>query len=251
VRRQLSWIMEGRTLGEGAAPRLLSVAHVKRFALVGLLVCLCAGGVAWLRPDDRPGVLAPDEPLQQMLGADAPSFSREGWQIHALATYDITARVLHKKRYYVGPTADLVPYDFAVGWGPMSDSAVLRHLTISQGNRFFFWEYQEPPPIPQDQIICHAANMHLIPSSGAVRRALWWASAGDVVRLTGYLVEASYPGWNLWRSSLSRTDTGNGSCELMWVESCEVLPPGAGAAPQQGSGSQKTAATNSQTVIFF
>jgi len=204
---------------------------VKRFALLVLAVCLCAGGVSWLRPDDQPGVRAPGEPLQQMLGADAPAFSRAGWQIHALATYDITARVLHKKRYYVGPDGDLAPYDFAVGWGPMSDSAILRKLTISQGNRFFFWEYPGAPPIPEDQIICHAANMHLIPSSGAVQRALWWASAGNVVRLTGYLVEATYPGWNPWRSSLFRTDTGNGSCELMWVVSCEVLPPEAHAVP--------------------
>ena len=159
-----------------------------------------------------------------MLGPDAPGFSRAGWQIRALATYDITARLLHKKRYYGGDAAQLVPYDFAVGWGPMSDDAVLRRLSISQGNRFFFWEYQEVPPIPEKQIICHAANMHLIPSSAAVRRALWWASAGDVIRLTGYLVEAREPGSNPWCSSLSRTDTGNGSCELMWVESCEILP---------------------------
>jgi len=214
---------------------MLSVACVKRFVLFLLLVCLCAGAVGWLRPRDRPGIRAPGEPAQEMIGSDAPNFSRAGWEIHALATYDITARVLHKKRYYVGPDGDLVPYDFAVGWGPMSDSAVLRQLSISQGNRFFFWEYRGAPPIPEEQIICHAANMHLIPSSGAVRRALWWVSAGDVVRLTGYLVEATYPGNSPWRSSLSRTDTGNGACELMWVESCEVLPPGAGAtAPRQG-----------------
>ena len=150
--------------------------------------------------------------------------------MRALATYDITALLLHKKRYYGGPSGELAPYDFAVGWGPMSDSAVLRHLTISQGNRFFFWEYKQQPPIPDDQINCHAANMHLIPSSGAVERAMWWASVGHVIRMTGYLVEARYPGWNPWRSSLSRTDTGNGACELMWVESCEVLPQ----APQAG-----------------
>jgi hypothetical protein len=165
-----------------------------------------------------------------MLGADAPTFSKSGWQIRALATYDITARVLHKKRYYVPPTADIVPYDFAVGWGPMSDNAVLERIHISQSNRFFFWECGGAPPIPEDQIICHSANMHLIPASEAVRRALWWASAGDIVRLTGYLVEATQANWSPWRSSLSRTDTGNGACELMWVESCEFLPAGGGAA---------------------
>lgn len=201
---------------------------MKRIALVILALGLCAAGVAWLKPDDRPGVRAPDDPIQVMLGSDAPGFSRKGWQIHALATYDITARILHKKRYWADPSADLVPFDFAVGWGPMSDRTVLRQLSISQGNRFYFWEYSDRPPIPEDQIICHSANMHLIPASGAVWRALWWASRDDVIHLTGYLVEATYPHWSPWRSSLSRTDTGNGSCELMWVESCEFLPKPAG-----------------------
>lgn len=178
-----------------------------------------------MRPAERTGVLAPEEPVQQMLDdASAPDFSRDGWQVHALATYDTTARVLHRKRYYATADADFAPFDFAVGWGPMSDSSVFSHLDISQGNRFYFWEYQGSPPIPEDQIICHSANMHLVPSSAAVWRALWWVSKGDVVHLTGYLIQASRPNWNPWRSSLSRTDTGNGACELMWVESCEILP---------------------------
>ena len=197
---------------------------MKRIAFALLAAGLCVAGVAWLRPDERPGVRAPDDPVQHLLGSDAPDFSRAGWKIHALATYDITARVLRKKRYWADSISDLVPYDFAVGWGPMSDGTVLRQVSISQGNRFYFWEYPESPPIPEAQIICHSANMHLIPSSGAIRRALWWASKGDVLHLTGYLVEATCPGSNNWHSSLSRTDTGNGACELMWVESCEFLP---------------------------
>jgi hypothetical protein len=186
---------------------------------------MCLWAVAWVRPSDPGGVLAPQEPVQVMLGADAPTFSRAGWKIQALATYDITARLLHKKRYYAPPAAALVPYDFAVGWGPMSDNAIISQLDISQSNRFFFWEYHEGSPIPEDQIICHAANMHLIPSSDAVERSLWWAGKGDIIHLTGYLVEATTEGMTPWRSSLSRTDTGNGACELMWVESCEFLPP--------------------------
>jgi hypothetical protein len=193
---------------------------VKRLTIVALAVLLCGAGVAWLRPDD---------PVQVMIDSNAPSFSRAGWTIHALATYDISARVLHKKRYYYGEAADLAPYDFAVGWGPMSDSTVLRLLKISQGNRFYFYEYPNAPPIPQDQIICHSANMHLVPATAAVHRALWWASPGNVIRMTGYLIEARRPNWSVWRSSLSRTDTGNGACELMWVESCVFLPGKSGA----------------------
>lgn len=46
---------------------------------------------------------------------------------------------------------------------------------------------------------------------------------GHIVRFHGYLIEARRDdGWH-WRSSLTRNDTGNGACELIWVEDLEVL----------------------------
>jgi hypothetical protein len=40
---------------------------------------------------------------------------------------------------------------------------------------------------------------------------------GDVIQLQGFLVRAeAADGWR-WRSSFSRTDTGSGSCEVIWV----------------------------------
>jgi hypothetical protein len=43
-----------------------------------------------------------------------------------------------------------------------------------------------------------------------------------LIHLSGDLVEASGPGINSWKSSLSRTDTGNGACELMWVKEMSI-----------------------------
>jgi hypothetical protein len=43
-----------------------------------------------------------------------------------------------------------------------------------------------------------------------------------VVALTGYLVEVRGPDGFRWRSSLTREDTGNGACELVWVEKLDV-----------------------------
>ena len=48
------------------------------------------------------------------------------------------------------------------------------------------------------------------------------AAAQQVITLHGYLVEVrANDGWH-WRSSLTRNDTGNGACELVWVESVEI-----------------------------
>jgi len=169
-----------------------------------------------------PGVLVKNDPVQVMIDDPMEPFKKAGFSLKPLARYTIDARIVHTKHYFSGYVAPLVPYDVAVGWGPMSDQKVLDQLDISQGNRFYFWAFEGSPPLTNPQIICHSANMHLIPSTSAVRRTIAWLRPGDIVRMRGYLVEAtdpSHPEMPPWRSSLSRTDTGNGACELMWVES--------------------------------
>jgi hypothetical protein len=41
---------------------------------------------------------------------------------------------------------------------------------------------------------------------------------GEIVHMEGYLVRVDGPDGFQWASSLSRSDTGNGACELFWVE---------------------------------
>jgi hypothetical protein len=64
--------------------------------------------------------------------------------------------------------------------------------------------------------------MHMIPASEGVRNRLLSVRPGQVVDLRGMLVRADgQDGWH-WISSLSRTDTGDGSCEVVWVDSIRV-----------------------------
>jgi hypothetical protein len=173
-----------------------------------------------------PGVLVKDDPVQVMLDKPMDLISKGDFILRPLARYTISARVLHTKHYWSGDIAAIAPYDVAVGWGAMSDQSVLDRLGISQSNRFYFYEWQNAPPIPKEEITAHSANMHLIPSSASIRNRIAWLRKGELIRLTGFLVEATNPklaGMPPWRSSLSRTDSGNGACEIMWVESIEKL----------------------------
>jgi hypothetical protein len=198
---------------------------MKKILFLILLAALVWGYGYYLGPKTYPpGILVKSDPVQVMIDSPMDPIKKGDFVLKPLARYTISARILHTKRYWSGEIAGLAPYDIAVGWGPMSDQGVIDKLSISQGNRFYFWEYQNPPPIPQDQIICHSANMHLIPSSFRVRHTIAWLRPGDLVRMKGLLIEATNPKWEgrkPWRSSLSRTDTGNGSCEIMWVESID------------------------------
>jgi hypothetical protein len=121
------------------------------------------------RPITHPaGVLIASEPQQNAI-SDTPGLIEHGqYHLKPLARFSIEARILHRKSYAYDRQAKLVPLDLAVGWGPMSDQAVLDRITISQSMRFYWYEYQLPPPIPKEQIISHSTNLHVIPATKAV-----------------------------------------------------------------------------------
>jgi len=197
----------------------------RRGLLLGIGIALCAYGAwnAWsLRSIARaPGVLAPDEPLQQNYEPLPPAFDHEGYSIQPLAAFSLQARVLSRSDYHLDRMSSLFPTDLALGWGAMSDSAVLRTIKIEQSDRFYFWSASEFP-IPRREIETHSANMHLIPADGLVRRALRRIRPGALIQLSGQLVEVHAPaGWSV-RSSMTRDDTGAGACEVVWVESLEA-----------------------------
>lgn len=193
---------------------------------LGYLLGVCLIGAYWhwqqSAIDYGPGVLAPRLPVQENIAGPAPRFEKEGFALTALARFEVEARVLRREDYRFDTEAALAPVDLALGWGRMSDSAVLDHFEITQGNRFYYWRTQQFP-IPRREVETHSANMHMIPASPTVERRLKAVRAGQVVRFSGYLIEANRSdGWR-WRSSLTRDDTGAGACEVVWVDALEVF----------------------------
>ncbi|HEU4655318.1 MAG TPA: hypothetical protein VFS47_15120 [Steroidobacteraceae bacterium] len=163
-----------------------------------------------------PGILAPQEPVQSMV--DAAPFRLREYLIKPQARYDIEARVLSTERYRLDGGSGLAPIDFAVGWGAMSDSAVLEHFRVTQGARFFTI-YPDEGAIDLNEALRSAANMHLIPADGSIADRLKRVRVGSVVHLQGWLVNATRDDGFYWNTSLTREDTGNGACELFFVES--------------------------------
>ena len=189
---------------------------------LGILAVAVVGYTALSDREIRhaPGAIAPDAPAQYEVD-DAAPFELNGYRITRLAELDLEARVLSTERYRFDREADLSPLDLALGWGPMSSQPILDTIDISQRGRFYFWQSRELP-IPPRAVATHSANMHMIPAGTAVERVLLDARVGHVVRIRGYLVSAQAPdGWR-WTSSLTRSDTGNGACELVYVESVEL-----------------------------
>lgn len=175
-----------------------------------------------MRPDD--GVLAAQSPAQETL-KDTAAIRHGDYTLLPLAQFEVRARLLSVAWYSGGREAELAPLDFALGWGPMSDNRLLDQLRFDHSGRFFLWRWPDQPPADPDLITRSAANVHLIPADATMLSQLRRLGAGRVIRLRGLLVEArGDDGWQ-WRSSLSRTDSGSGACELMLVQEVEVEPP--------------------------
>lgn len=199
---------------------------MQRWFLV-LLFLLCGwGAIHWWhqRPVmQAPGILAPDVPQQVNLD-NGTQLQRGDITLTTRAQFELTARVLSREDYRYDAGASLAPEDLALGWGRMSDSAVLAKITISQSNRFYYW-HVDNFPIPRREIETSSANMHMIPSDDSVRRSLERVRAGQLVHLKGFLVDASRPdGWR-WHTSMTRDDVGDGACELVYVESVDTVAP--------------------------
>jgi len=165
----------------------------------------------------EPGVLVPSAPKQQNLVA-GQTLHMDGYRLTLRAAFDIQARVLSRKNYWWGSESDLSPLDLALGWGVMSDQAVLDRIEITQGSRWYFTRYEFPAPISDREIITHSSNMHMIPANDWVRKKLKTIRRGNILQLKGSLVDVdSESGFN-WHTSMRRDDTGNGSCEVFYVE---------------------------------
>jgi len=191
--------------------------------LLALLVAL-----AWYRHDSRPithppGVLVADAPLQEPLDVAPPALRKGDFTIKPLAKFALTARVLGRADYRWDELARLVPVDLALGWGRMSDSEVLDKVHVSQSGRFYLWQVGQFP-IPESEIVESSANMHLIAADDGIERAIKRTRVGDVVSFDGYLVEVDWPNGARTVSSLTRSDTGAGACEVVWVENFTIAP---------------------------
>ncbi len=192
---------------------------------VALALAAWGGWNAWKHRElaQPAGVLVEEAPVQGPVNGDqAAPFRYRHYQLTPLAEFALEARVLGTESYRFDRLAGLVPVDVGLGWGPMSDSAVLKRIEISQSGRYMHWRVAQFP-IPERQIIESAANMHLIPATALIGDRIAALRRGQLIHLRGRLVDALAPNGLRIRSSLRRDDTGAGACEVVWVEDLEVL----------------------------
>ena len=210
--------------GQQQPPQAPTADLRKPYLLLTIAAFLVAEAVASPRiahaePDGAPVFM---EPFQDEV-SDATPWQQGEYEIAPLAEYEVNARVLSTAVYDDDREAQVAPIDFALGWGGMADRELLEQLSVHQDNRWYYVRWRNLALDPQD-VIANSSNHHLLPANDEVLEQLKQVEPGDSVRLKGKLVRITADdGWS-WTSSTSRFDTGDGACEVMWVESVEIFP---------------------------
>lgn len=209
---------------------------IKRLVFPAILLAGSLFAVSLLRPATtatREWQPARDEPQQTLLSLSESvspiTLEAEDatWRMFPRANYRVAARILHNT-WYDDWQARFAPVDLALGWGKISEPAVDKWIEWRQSDRWYYYRLQQPPlwrtlfsPFSGDYVREHSANVHVIPASEGVERALRSLERNSLIFIEGKLVDVEVEkdgAVQRFATSLSREDGGDGSCEIMYVE---------------------------------
>jgi hypothetical protein len=217
------------------------VKIVQGWLAFALVVCVIGAIYLSLRDIALPGAsfiddtLKETEPLQE--ASDQPAFSAiirgYTYTLTPKATYDISGLVVsqHRGDAWLNLDHKTDPgniKDVCLVWGEVITNGSYRKVKYRSGE--FTCEYRwsgiVTPPFAAEKI----SNNHLIPANNAVAAEIQAIRTGDQIRMKGLLVDykVTSAGQDIFtrRTSLTRNDTGNGACEILYVTDMTVVRPG-------------------------
>ena len=206
---------------------------IKVLVLILILFAVIVAGYYFLNKptpieEDFSSIDTIQVPVQSSLWSNEPvMISKKNLQLTLTpqATYKIGAIVLSKKKYSSDWSSQISPYDLALGWGGVSRQENLDYIKFKQVLRWYRYHYDTQCPISQDYISKHSSNHHIIPANSNIAKAVKSIRKKDIVELEGNLVnvKGKYKGKSVyWNTSTTRDDTGNGSCEILYVTKIKI-----------------------------
>ncbi len=199
--------------------------------LAGAFLIFSALSWLWRRPSSAatgaPLHLGP-EPKQELLTLPLSRLLfREGdfSRLELTHRFEITGEAIAVTSYRWSFTNPFYKVDLGLAWGPRVKE-YKKKLSFRQSARWLMWSFHEQvDEVTQHDVQTHLGNLHLIPAEGRpdLAKAIDWMQKGDLVRITGYLVRILGPGAEVLAvSSTSREDSGDGACEIIWVEELQI-----------------------------
>jgi len=200
------------------------------------LVCAVTYGLAISKVSQLPKsseikVPLSEDPVQQIIRGKEPftlDYRSSNYSVEPVANYEISGMIVSHNDigsfddiYHTSDSVDV--RDLCLIWGQNIEDD--NHLSFDFKNEPFSCHInQKDYNSPGEFRIENLSNNHLLVSSEKIREQIYTLNPGDQVRLKGMLVNYSASGSDFTRrSSLVRTDDGNGACEVMLVEELQVL----------------------------
>jgi hypothetical protein len=210
---------------------------------VAIALVLCVVGAIYLSFRDvaLPDASRIDAGIRESEPVQEPSHQRPfvaiiGGYTYTLtpkATYDISGLVVSQHRgdamfnlYHKADPGNIK--DVCVVWGEDITNGSYRKVRFSseEFSCYYSWSGPISPPFNPEKV----SNNHLIPATPDVAAAIRAIHIGDQVRMKGLLVDYQVTKADrevfTRRTSLTRKDTGNGACEILYVTDLSVLAQG-------------------------
>ena len=141
------------------------------------------------------------------------------------AKYVLTGLVVEKYYYFPYKIQNKIcRYDLGVVWGPLLGVDLEGMMTFkNDGQRFLHYKYNTNLTSKlgsKEAVINSLSNNHMIHANDQILKSLRNVKEGDYIRFEGYLVDAYYKSAKRsgsWTTSLTRTDHGDGACEVFYL----------------------------------
>ena len=180
-------------------------------------ILLCAMALAFSLGQVNASQIALASPSAAYNIANGLSPILKDQKISVLEPFRGDFRILGSKTYTDDAQAKFSPIDYAVTRGLFTQPEIARQISIKQYDRYLNWQMARPPVAPQyaTQMV---SNMHIIPGNPEIAEAIKKVKRGDLVRLTGDLVQVNDKDL-VWKSALDWNGVGDGACKLIRVNS--------------------------------
>jgi len=143
------------------------------------------------------------------------------WELQPRAQIQIIGRVLSRQTYTRDWQSEISPLDLAIGWGELNDTEVDSWVKWRQSGRWYYYHWPNEAPYDEKYLRTHSSNIHIVPATENLETILLKIRKDDRILLEGKLVDIEATNESKrWgnTTSLTRTDSGNGACEILLVE---------------------------------
>ena len=214
---------------------------LKRIVSIFFVISLIVFGVSFFLRDSLSGdtqivnaVLV--EPVQTETSAEKIVYEKDGYraEITPLFDYELAGLIVtqHNADEWLDYFHKNDPFntkDLCVVWGDNAASGVYQEGKYKSGDFTCFWKFDSQADWKQFNQT-KISNNHLIPANDHIADLIKQTNIGDQISFKGYLSSYSITtddGATIGErgTSTTREDTGNNSCEVVYVTDFTVLHP--------------------------